>query len=744
MHRTCKSGAIRLVSRPAFIQYLWHLVSIIKTLISTFVPPLQPQNLHLPLNSSCIYFRPMADTHNNKLLQELDALSQSLYQAHTSRRTTSLVLPRSANTGHGYSIPTGATASDQRPRSRRLSMSPFRSRPKSDSVDEPPVVAKPQLSSTTSDGSERKGLWSWKPLRALSHIGMHRISILLSVEVIAVQDLPASMNGLRLAIGVRKKEAKDGTVQTMPARVIQGAADFEETLFIRSHVYCSGGGSSGKPLKFEPRPFLVSAIAVDAPELDFGRNTVDLSFLVKESMERSLEGSRIRQWDTAFKLSGKAKGGELVLKLGFQIMEDGGIGIYNQAAQASSPSSSSSFARRQSKSSFSISSPKVKENNPAADLKGIEEFNLDDEPPPAPSNSQEPEGKAEDLDLPEFEVVDKGIEEEAVEVASDQAVGDEASTSSDVVKEVVHDSAHLVRLTELDSIAKQIKALESIMVGDGQNGEEEETHKLNAEEETVTREFLHMLELEGNGEVKKFPVKSPAKEGKNYLSDLGKGLGSVVQTRDGGYLAAINPLEAEVAKKETPKLAMQISRALIIHESIGGFELFQKLAAKGLEELGSKLLSLAAMDELAGKTAEQIAFEGIASAIVSGRNKEIATSAAAKSLAAVKSMLTAMNEGRKERIETGIWNVREEKLTSMEEILCFSLQKIESMAVEGLKLQAEIAEEKAPFEVSPLADSESYGRWPLSSAEPIESYEKKGHGGVEMCTLLVWFSFEIR
>ena len=68
-----------------------------------------------------------------------------------------------------------------------------------------------------------------------------------------------------------------------------------------------------------------------------------------------------------------------------------------------------------------------------------------------------------------------------------------------------------------------------------------------------------------------------------YLPDLGKGLGCVVQTRDGGYLASMNPLDIAVARKDSPKLAMQISRpfVLVSHQSVSGFELCQKLAAIG-------------------------------------------------------------------------------------------------------------------------------------------------------------------
>ncbi|KAK8938322.1 hypothetical protein KSP40_PGU020391 [Platanthera guangdongensis] len=215
---------------------------------------------------------------------------------------------------------------------------------------------------------KKGGIWSWKPLGALSHIRMDRLSTLVSVEVVAIQFLPGSMNGLRLSGCVRKKKIKEGAVQTMPAIVFHGAADFEETLFIRCHVYFSGGGDgrTDKPIPFEPRPTTY--------ELNFKQSYVDLSWLVKESVEKSLEGSR-------------------------------------QASEISSESSSS-FARRQSKSSFSISSPKAtrqsaspsQEDDSTVELKAIEEFNLDEDPAPAPflphTSQAEMEDIADELDPP--------------------------------------------------------------------------------------------------------------------------------------------------------------------------------------------------------------------------------------------------------------------------------------------------------------------------------------------------------
>ena len=177
-----------------------------------------------------------------------------------------------------------------------------------------------------------------------------------------------------------------------------------------------------------------------------------------------------------------------------------------------------------------------------------------------------------------------------------------------------------------------------------------------------------------------------------YLPDLGKGLGCVIQTRDGGYLASMNPLDIAVARKDAPKLAMQMSRPFVLasHQSLTGFELFQKLADIGFDELSSKVLSLMPIDEMVGKTAEQVAFEGIANAIIQGRNKEGASSSAARIVSYLKSMGSAMSSGRRESITTGLWNVEEEPLTA-EKLLAFAMQKVESMTIEALKIQADMA-----------------------------------------------------
>ncbi|CAL9076052.1 unnamed protein product [Musa acuminata var. zebrina] len=708
---------------------------------------------------------------NMQILQELERLSRSLSKSHTSRRTTSLVLPRSSYTApaadDGPRLVNEAARSDRRNHSsRHLSRFPWHLgwNPQHDLDGDDadggrhrtPVKREHTLEP---EPGEKRGIWSWKPMRALAHIAMHRLVCLFSVEVIAIQHLPTSMDGLRLSVAVRKKETKDGAVQTMPSRVLEGCADFEETLFVRCHLYCRGGAAAGKPLEFEARPFLISTVAVDVPQIDLGRSIVDLSLLVKESIQKNLEGQRIRQWDLAFPLSGKAKGGEMVLKLAFQIMEDGGIGIYNQAEKIRSnkeKDSNSSVPRKQSKSSFSVALRGGQSTIPSntSSVRKVEEtkdFGLDHGPGLRPSippvvQKAKPYPREEDPNLPDFEVIDKGIEIQEEKVELEEVIPEDAtevsSVSSEVVKEVVHDRAQWSRLKELHVIAKEIKALELIMIDGGadlvKTTQEDKFQRLDTEEEIVTREFVRMLEFEDGKEPKydgldlvtssdhgaKEVVKD--EEEKILVPDLGKSLGSVVQTRDGGYLVSMNPFNVQVTRKETPKLAMQISREVIVEDEkqASELQLFQRLAAMGSEEMVSRLLSQTAMDELLGKTAEQIAFEGVASAIISGRNKEGASSSAARSITIVRKMAAATNKGRKERTLTGTWSVNDEPVAA-DEILALSLQRMEAMAVEALKVQADMADEEAEVapseEVSPVIGNDDAGN-PLDSAISLEDW----------------------
>lgn len=673
------------------------------------------------------------------------------------RRAASLAIVRSGAgaAGDGPRVVDGPEREDRRAQSsRRPSLSLWRSRapPAAETAAVDSTIPVSGAGAGPGGGGKDKGgsTWrSWRPVRALAHLGKRRAGCLFSVEVDAARGVPASMEGFRLAVTVRKAETRDGAVQTMPCRVRDGAADFDETLFVRCNLYFTGGAGTGKPLRLQPRRFVVSVVAVEGRGALLGTHTVDVSSLVLESLHKiSSEGRRVRWFDRTFALSGKAAaGGELQLKLGFQLMEDAGLSLYTQAEERDEQySPASSRARAHNRNSFSISStpklsssdasisPSMRAYKQLVDRLRIDENNGDHDHHPAvrsliprkPGDDELPASTADAGDvysLPEYEVVEKGVE---------------------TVKEVVHYQAQRDVLRELDSIAEQIEAIEALMTNGGKKSPKaaDQQQRLDADEEMVTVEFLRKLEVDGDKKQVKLPV-TPRSESASprkaatppVVPDLGRGIGPAVQTRDGGFLVSMNPFDLPLASRDgPPKLAMQVSRPFVLPGAMAatGFDVLQKMAAAGgADEVRDRVASLGGMDNITGKTPEQVGFEGIAAAVIGGRRTEGASSSAARSVRLVRKLATALSEGRSERVSTGIWTAGDDPET-LDEVLAFSLQKLETMAVDALAVQAEMADEDAPFEVSAAAGDTSV----FDSLVPSDEWSESAGGSDGRVTLV--------
>ncbi|CAN6300281.1 unnamed protein product [Urochloa humidicola] len=688
------------------------------------------------------------------------------------RRTASLAIVRSGGGGVADGariVDDGAGRDDRRMQSsRRLSLSSlWRSNNKAPRPPSPPA-SEPELGNKSRGSSSSKAAASWRswaPVRALAHIGKRRAGCLFSIEVDSIRGVPASAEGLRLAVTVRKAEGGRGggaAVQTMPSRVRGGGADFDETLFVRCSLFFSGGAGTGKPLRLEPRRFVVSVVALEprgARRRLGAAHTVDLSALVLDSVGGGFEGPRARRFDRVFALStgGKADGGgELVLKLGFQLMDDAGLSLYDQAEvetatarDMASPAVDSSRARAHNKNSFSISSstPKLSANDAyiSPSMRSykqlVDKLRIDENGDPGARKRGDDEVSVSTTDagdvcscsLPEYEVVEKGVE---------------------TVKEVVHYQAQRDVLRELDSIAEQIEAIEAMMTKGGNKpqdavDQQQQQQRLDADEEMVTVEFLRKLEDVDGKKKFKLPVtprsQPPSPRTKEALMphpvvpDLGRGIGPAVQTRDGGFLVSMNPFDLPLDSRDgPPKLAMQVSRPFVLPGATvaTGFDVLQRMAAVGggADEVRRKLASLGCMDDITGKTPGQVGFEGIAEAVIGGRRDEGgATSSAARSVRLVRKLASAVSEGRGERVATGIWTAGADPET-LDEVLAFSLQKLEAMAVDALAVQAEMADEDAPFHVAAAGDAASV----FDALVPMEEWsESVGSGADGRVTLVV-------
>lgn len=164
---------------------------------------------------------------------------------------------------------------------------------------------------------EKKGFWNWRPFRAaaLSSPSIdtpQRFHVLYSLHVHSIQNIPVSLNGLRLIVHWNRKE--EG-LQTMPSRVLGGMAEFDETL--RQRCTVQGTRTANQLMKYEPKLFTISVVALDVDELELGKHHIDLSRLLPEEVDAS-QGTH--SWSTNFELSGMAKGSNLIVTFNYDLL----------------------------------------------------------------------------------------------------------------------------------------------------------------------------------------------------------------------------------------------------------------------------------------------------------------------------------------------------------------------------------------------------------------------------------------
>lgn len=104
----------------------------------------------------------------------------------------------------------------------------------------------------------------------------------------------------------------------MASRVFQERAEFDETLRQRCTVYCSKTTNHG--IKYEPKLFTLSILAVDVAGMGFGKYHLDLSRLMPQYPGGMEDDDRLSSWTTDFELTGKAKGSTLVVTFKYDVV----------------------------------------------------------------------------------------------------------------------------------------------------------------------------------------------------------------------------------------------------------------------------------------------------------------------------------------------------------------------------------------------------------------------------------------
>ncbi|KAL8498056.1 hypothetical protein ACS0TY_021406 [Phlomoides rotata] len=168
----------------------------------------------------------------------------------------------------------------------------------------------------SSDKEKKPSIWSWKGLKALTNARNRRFNCCFSLLVHSIEGLPALFDDVCVVVHWKRRDIEQ---KTCPVRVYQGVAEFEEQLIHSSSVNASRTGPH-QLAKYEAKHFLLYVSVYNSPELDLGKQRVELTRLFPLTLEE-LEGEKNSgKWSTSFRLSGKAKGATLNVSFGYVAM----------------------------------------------------------------------------------------------------------------------------------------------------------------------------------------------------------------------------------------------------------------------------------------------------------------------------------------------------------------------------------------------------------------------------------------
>ncbi|GAA0156775.1 hypothetical protein LIER_14183 [Lithospermum erythrorhizon] len=163
---------------------------------------------------------------------------------------------------------------------------------------------------------EKKSIWSWRGLKALTHIRNRRFNCAFSLQVHSVEGLPPFFDDLILVVRWKRR---DEELVTRPVTVINGVAEFEDYLTHSCSVYGSRSGPHHSA-KYEAKHFLLYVSVSGTPELDLGKHRMDLTRILPLTLEELEEEKSSGKWTTSFKLSGKGKGAVLNVSFGYMVI----------------------------------------------------------------------------------------------------------------------------------------------------------------------------------------------------------------------------------------------------------------------------------------------------------------------------------------------------------------------------------------------------------------------------------------
>ncbi|VVA10282.1 PREDICTED: PLASTID MOVEMENT IMPAIRED [Prunus dulcis] len=200
------------------------------------------------------------------------------------------------------------------------------------------------------------------------------------------------------------------------------------------------------------------------------------------------------------------------------------------------------------------------------------------------------------------------------------------------------------------------------------------------------------------------PIDLPAEEPLD-LPPLGEGLGPFLQTKNGGFLRSMNPSLFSNAKSGG-NLIMQVSNPVVVPAEMGSgvIEILQHLASVGIEKLSMQANKLMPLEDITGKTMEQVAWEAVP-ALEGPRSQreclmqhEPVGHDTSDGVTRAKGILSGPKSNKFNSSAAG--NEMGLEYVSLEDLAPLAMDKIEALSIEGLRIQSGMSDADAPSNIN--------------------------------------------
>lgn len=187
------------------------------------------------------------------------------------------------------------------------------------------------------------------------------------------------------------------------------------------------------------------------------------------------------------------------------------------------------------------------------------------------------------------------------------------------------------------------------------------------------------------------------------LPPLGEGLGPFVQTSNGGFLRSMNP-EIFRNAKSGGNLIMQVSSPVVVPAEMGSgiMDVLQCLASVGIEKLSIQANKLMPLEDISGKTMQQIAWGATPTLEAPERQASFQQEPAFGQVVPDHPNIK-LSGRRSTKYEMG---VADPEYVSLEDLAPLAMNKIEALSIEGLRIQSGMSNKDAPSNISPQSIGE--------------------------------------